>query len=147
MQEARWAPIKEDAVRSDKVNPRLDEEQRHELSGLLQGAPIESRDDEHVQEAIGRIEPGRRPETAEASGDDISIDESAERADFSRWFERSWFPATGAELSVAAQERSAPEWVLWVLGANAKSRFESISDLWGHVRASPSTDADGGWDA
>lgn len=101
--------------RNDKNSRRLDEQRQHEVQGLVQGAPVSSREDFKEQEGIGPLEPGRRPETAEAVGDQPSIDEATVRAEFIRWLRPGDLPTTAPDLAAAAREDSAPDWVVQAL--------------------------------
>jgi hypothetical protein len=137
-------------VRNDKVNPREDEQRRHELGALLQGTPIEGRDEERVQEAVGRVNTAHRPESAEPASDGRSIDERWDRAEFARWFEPSWFPATAPELADRAVGRSAPDWLTGALARfPADRRVATIGELYDLASATGDLGPapEDGWDA
>jgi hypothetical protein len=120
--------------RSDKSSPRLDEQRKHEDQNLVEGAHVPGRDDDHLQEGIGRIEPGRQPLTAESVAGQPSIDERNERADFARWLRPSELPTTAAHLSETARDEGAPDWVVEALEELPGDRtFETIGAAWDAV--------------
>lgn len=124
--------------RNDKSSPRADEQRKHELSGFVQGQPVARRDDEHLQEEIGHLEPGRRPLTAEAVGDEPSIDETFDRSEFARWFRPSELPATVAQIRETAQDEGAPAWVIEALdGLDAGQRYDTIGEVWEAASPTP----------
>jgi len=118
-------------ARNDKSSPRIDEQREHEVQDVIKGAPVPGRDDDHLQEAIGAMEPGRRPETAESVDGQPSIDERNQRADFARWLRPSELPTTAARLCETAREEGAPEWVVSALDdLDPDTRFETIGAAW-----------------
>ncbi|HEX2574821.1 MAG TPA: DUF2795 domain-containing protein [Aquihabitans sp.] len=118
-------------VRNDKTSPRVDAQREHELKGFIQGAPVPNRDDAKLQEEIGRIEPGRRPEVDEPGPNgQPSIQETFVRSEFSRWFLPSAFPATAGVLVEQLRDEAAPDWVVEAVERLAPDqRFDDI----GHV--------------
>src|SRR4051794_13068129 len=97
---------------SDKHAPRIDEELKHEVSSLVQGAPLESRADEaREQEGPADGEPtpdslvqGGRPSP---SADALTHDEVEARAELARHLQPSVFPADRASLVDSARAMGA----------------------------------------
>ena len=118
---------------SDKANPRLDDQRKHETEGLTDGAPVMERDDANLQEAPTPGEPSsgaRRPETAEPAGGARSFDESAELADLARWFAPSAFPSTVERLRAEAWAVNAPDDIVAALdAADPEARIGSATEL------------------
>jgi hypothetical protein len=99
-------------MRNDKHSPLVDDEVAHRLQGFVQGAPVPTRDDSRLDEELGDLEPGHRPELDDHVAGQPSIADQQRRADFARWLRPSDFPATVAVVTATAIEEGAPEWVL-----------------------------------
>lgn len=125
--------------RNDKTSPRADEQRKHELSGFVQGQPVARRDDAHLQEELGHLEPGRRPLTSEPDADGHpSIDETFDRSEFARWFRPSDMPTTVGQLKQTAQDEGAPAWVVEALdGLDPAQRYDTIGDVWEAASPTP----------
>lgn len=116
--------------RNDKRSPRVADQLDHELQGFVQGAPVPNRDDNRLQEEIGRLEPGLRPLTAEPVGGEPSIDEVIDRQDFARWLRPSDLPAPGHLLAASAMEEGAPAWVVEALESGGDRIFDTIGEAY-----------------
>ena len=118
-------------MRNDKHSPMVDDEVSHRLQGFVQGAPVPSRDEPHVDEEIGRLEPGHRPEVDERVAGQPSIADRQRRADFARWLRPSDFPATVAVITATAIEEGAPEWVVDALSElDPDAAYDTIGEVY-----------------
>ena len=116
---------------SDKHSPRVDEELDHETRSLQQGAPIESRVEEHrEQEGPGEDQPTPEPHLAEATAS-LDLDDAQARADIARYLDPAAFPADREGLMDNAEANNAPEVVLERLQALPGGRtYEHLPDVW-----------------
>src|SRR4051812_19407057 len=116
--------------RNTTRSPRVDEQLEHEVQSFVQGTPAPHRDDDRLQEEIGRLEPGRQPRTAEPLGDHPSIDETFDRAEFARWFRPSDFPCSVEQMRETAVDEGAPSWVIAALDRlDGSRRFPTIGEV------------------
>ena len=116
---------------SDKHSPRVDEELDHETRSLQQGAPIESRVEEHrEQEGPGEDQPTPAPRLTEATGS-LDLDDAEARSDIARYLDPSAFPADREGLVANAEANNAPAPVLERLQALPAGRtYEALPDVW-----------------
>ncbi len=119
---------------SDKHNPRVDEEMKHDVESLLKGAPVESRAQEsRLQEDPG-VGPGTRRDVPESSGAGIPTDAADLRADIARHLASVRFPATGDDLVAAAEADSASAEVLRLLrGLPPGQPYPNVQAVWAAV--------------
>jgi hypothetical protein len=114
--------------RSDKANPRIDEQLHREVEPLERGAPAPSRAEEHRQaEAPGDGEPAPdvRPEITDDEG----------RVEVARHLRPSAFPAGREELMATATAENAPRWIIRALeGLPEGQRFDTPQEVWEAVR-------------
>lgn len=102
--------------RSTKHNPRVDEELRHEVQGMLKGER-ETRAEEWREtepSAEGDPDVDADPAGTLVGGTPVGMDADAveARAELARWLVRHDFPSTGARLVEAALEHHAPDAVV-----------------------------------
>ena len=120
---------------SDKHSPRVDEELDHETRSLQQGAPVESRVEEHrEQEGPGEDQPtpDARLAGGRATAASLDLDDAETRADIARFLAPSTFPADRDALLADAQRNQAPAEVLERLQALPAARtYENVQDVWG----------------
>jgi hypothetical protein len=120
---------------SDKHSPRVDEELEHETRSLEQGAPVESRVEEHrEQEGPGEDQPtpGGRLTGGRATAASLDLDDAETRADIARFLTPSAFPADREALLADARGNQAPAEVLERLQALPGGRaYENVQDVWG----------------
>ena len=120
---------------SDKHSPRVDEELDHETRSLQQGAPVESRVEEHrEQEGPGDDQPtsDARLTGGRATAASLDLDDAETRADIARFLTPSTFPADREALLADAQGNQAPAGVLERLQALPAGRaYENVQDVWG----------------
>ena len=120
---------------SDKHSPRVDEELDHETRSLQQGAPVESRVEEHrEQEGPGEDQPtpDARLTGGRATAASLDQDDAETRADIARFLDPSTFPADRDALVADAQRNQAPAEVLERLQALPAARtYENVQDVWG----------------
>ena len=120
---------------SDKHSPRVDEELDHETQSLQQGAPVESRVEEHrEQEGPGDDQPtpDARLTGGRATAASLDLDDAETRADIARFLTPSIFPADREALLADARGNQAPAGVLERLQALPAGRaFENVQDVWG----------------
>jgi hypothetical protein len=120
---------------SDKHGPRVDEELDRETRSLQQGAPVESRVEEHrEQEGPGDDQPtpDARLTGGRATAASLDLDDAETRADIARFLTPSTFPADREALLADAQGNQAPAGVLERLQALPAGRaYENVQDVWG----------------
>ena len=129
---------------SDKHSPRVDEELEHETRSLRQGAPVESRIEEHrEQEGPGDGQPtpdarlagegaaGARPAGGPGAGASLDLDDAETRADIARFLTPGAFPADRDALVADAEGNHAPDEVLARLRALPGGRaYGNVQDVW-----------------
>jgi uncharacterized protein DUF2795 len=120
---------------SDKHSPRVDEELDQETRSLQQGAPVESRVEEHrEQEGPGEDQPtpDARLTGGRATAASLDLDDAETRADIARFLTPSTFPADRDTLLADARSNQAPAEVLERLQALPAARaYENVQDVWG----------------
>jgi hypothetical protein len=116
---------------SDKHSPRVDEELDHETRSLQQGAPLESRIEEHrEQEGPGEDQPTPEPRLTEATAS-LDLDDAEARSDIARYLDPSAFPADRDGLVANAEANNAPEVVVErLLALPAGRTYERLPDVW-----------------
>jgi hypothetical protein len=119
---------------SDRHSPRVDEQLDHETRSLQQGAPIESRVEEHrEQEGPGEDQPtpDARLSGGRATAASLDLDDAETRADIARFLNPSAFPADREALVADAEGNQAPAEVLERLEALPAGRaYENIQEIW-----------------
>jgi hypothetical protein len=119
---------------SDKHSPRVDEQLDHDTRSLRQGAPVESRVEEHrEQEGPGEDQPtpDARLAGGRATAASLDLDDAETRADIARFLTPSTFPADREALLADAEANHAPEEVLERLRALPAGRaYENVQDVW-----------------
>jgi Protein of unknown function (DUF2795) len=119
---------------SDKHSPRVDEELDHETRSLQQGAPVESRVEEHrEQEGPGEDQPtpDARLTGGRATAASLDLDDAETRADIARFLTPSTFPADREALMADAEGNQAPAQVLERLQALPAGRaYENVQAVW-----------------
>jgi hypothetical protein len=120
---------------SDKHGRRLDEELADETRSLVQGAPTESRVEEHrEQEPPAEGEPvpdalltGDRGIPRE---DVLTHDEIEARTELARHLEPSVFPADRVALLASAERQNAPGAIIEALSGLPEGTFEHTEAVW-----------------
>ena len=119
---------------SDKHSPRVDEQLDHDTRSLTQGAPVESRVEEHrEQEGPGEDQPtpDARLTGGRATAGSLDLDDAEARTDIARFLTPSVFPADREALLADAGANHAPEDVLERLRALPAGRaYENVQDVW-----------------
>jgi hypothetical protein len=119
---------------SDKHSPRIDEALDHDTRSLQQGAPVESRVEEHREQegpGDGQPTPDARLAGGRATAGSLDLDDAETRADIARYLTPSAFPADRAALLADAEANQAPEAVLERLQALPGGRaYENVQDVW-----------------
>ena len=119
---------------SDKHSPRVDEQLEHETRSLQQGAPVESRVEEHrEQEGPGDDQPtpSARLTGGRATAASLDLDDAETRADIARVLNPSAFPADREALLADAEANQAPAGVVERLQALPAGRaYENVQDIW-----------------
>jgi hypothetical protein len=120
---------------SDKHSPRVDEELEQETQSLQQGAPVESRVEEHREQegpGEGQPTPDARLAGGRATAASLDLDDAETRADIARFLTPSAFPADRDALLADAEGNQAPDEVLERLRALPGGRaYENVQDVWG----------------
>ena len=116
---------------SDKHSPRVDDELKHELLPLTQGAPVGSRADE-ARELEG---PGGGEPAASAHVLQLAVTGPAavaSRRELVRHLHASWFPCDRTTLLEGASREDAPDEILALLEALPEGRrFRTMYEVWG----------------
>jgi hypothetical protein len=119
---------------SDKHGARIDEQLDHDTRSLQQGAPVESRVEEHrEQEGPGDGQPTPDPRLAggRATAASLDLDDAGARADIARFLTPSAFPADREALLADAEGNQAPEVVRERLQALPGGRtFQNVQEVW-----------------
>jgi hypothetical protein len=119
---------------SDKHGPRVDDELDRETRSLQQGAPVESRVEEHrEQEGPGDDQPVPDARLAEgrATAASLDLDDAETRADMARFLAPSVFPADREALLADAEGNHATDEVPERLRALPAGRaYENVQDVW-----------------
>jgi Protein of unknown function (DUF2795) len=119
---------------SDKHGPRVDDELDRATRSLQQGAPVESRVEEHrEQEGPGDDQPVPDARLAEgrATAASLDLDDAETRADIARFLAPSVFPADREALLADAEGNHATDEVLERLRALPAGRaYENLQDVW-----------------
>jgi hypothetical protein len=120
---------------SDKHNPRLDEEMKHEISGLVTGAPVEPRAEEwREQEGPAEGEPTPDSRLSGDRGipvsDELSLDAIERRTTIAQNIQGKVFPARPGELIESAREMQAPDWVVAKLTELPDGVYDHFEAVW-----------------
>ncbi len=120
--------------RSNKHNPRLDEEIEHEIQGMLKGNhPTRSEEFREVEpEAEGEPDTATSPNSTLIGGVPVGMTEDAvvARAELARWLDRADFPSDGPNLVEAALDHRAPDAVVDELRRLPEGEtYERIGDV------------------
>jgi len=106
---------------SDKHGPRLDDELKHEVAGLQQGAPVEP-----------RAEEWRTPEPPDEDADEQAPGTATEaRSELARYLRPSRFPARREDLLTEAVDQNAPDEIVDRLRRlPGDVAFDNVADVW-----------------
>jgi hypothetical protein len=119
---------------SDRHSPRVDEQLDHETRSLQQGAPVESRVEEHREQegpGEGQPTPGARLSGGRATAASLDLDDAETRAGIARFLNPSAFPADREALLADAEGNQAPAEVLERLEARPAGRaYENVQEVW-----------------
>jgi hypothetical protein len=129
---------------SDKVNPRLDEEMKHELSGLVQGNKDTHAEEWRLPEPSGEDQPelGLAPDESVhgAVPDGMTPDDVEARAQLAMYLTPGAFPGVREQLLEHVLDSSAPDVVVArVRDLPAGREFQNLGEVWralnggGHV--------------
>jgi len=117
---------------SDKHSPRVDEELKHETRSLEQGAPVESRVEEHrEQEGPGEDQPAPGALLTGGRTGSLDLDDAEARSEIARFIDPSTFPTDREGLLDDAEANNAPAAVLERLQALPGGRtYQGMPDVW-----------------
>ena len=117
---------------SDKHSPRVDEELEHETRSLEQGAPVESRVEEHrEQEGPGDDQPTPSALLTGGRTGSLDLDDAEARSDIARYLDPAAVPANREALLDDAEANNAPAAVLERLQALPGDRtYQGLPDVW-----------------
>jgi uncharacterized protein DUF2795 len=120
--------------RSNKHNPRLDEELEHEIQGMIKGGRATRSEEFREVEPVAEGEPdiGTDPAGTLVGGVPVGMTEDAvvARAELARWLVRADFPADGPALVEAALDHRAPDAVVAELQQLPEGQtYERIGDV------------------
>jgi hypothetical protein len=117
---------------SDKHSPRVDEELEHETRSLEQGAPVESRVEEYLeQEGPGEDQPTPSALLTGGRTGSLDLDDAEARSEIARFIDPSTFPTDREGLLDDAEANNAPAAVLERLQALPGGRtYQGMPDVW-----------------
>ncbi|SNR83184.1 Protein of unknown function [Geodermatophilus saharensis] len=120
--------------RSNKHNPRLDEEIEHEIQGMLKGNHATRSEEFREVEPVAEGEPDMNgdPHGTLIGGVPVGMTEDAvvARAELARWLVRADFPNDGPGLVEAALDHRAPDVVVTELQRLPEGEsYERIGDV------------------
>jgi hypothetical protein len=120
--------------RSNKHNPRLDEELEHEIQGMLKAERATRAHEWREVEPVAEGEPdiSANPEGTLVGGVPVGMTEDAvvARAELARWLVRADFPSSGPDLVEAALDHRAPDAVVDELRRLPEGEtYERIGDV------------------
>jgi hypothetical protein len=117
---------------SDRHSPRVDEELKHETRSLEQGAPVESRVEEHrEQEGPGEDQPASSALLTGGRTGSLDLDDAEARSEIARFIDPSTFPTDREGLLDDAEANNAPAAVLERLQALPGGRtYQGMPDVW-----------------
>jgi hypothetical protein len=120
--------------RSNKHNPRLDEELEHEIQGMLKAERATRSHEWREVEPVAEGEPdiSADPQGTLVGGVPVGMTEDAvvARAELARWLVRADFPNTGPDLVEAALDHRAPDVVVEELRRLPEGEtYERIGDV------------------
>jgi hypothetical protein len=115
-----------------KHGPRLDDEMAHEVRGLVQGAPADSRVEEFRDpEPSGEDQPEPRGHLAGGAPPGMTYEEVEERSRLGRYIPRSSLPGDREALVIGASQLNAPDDVLAELARlPAGETFQTVNEVW-----------------
>ncbi|GAA3642408.1 hypothetical protein GCM10022224_000910 [Nonomuraea antimicrobica] len=118
---------------SDKHNPRLDDQQKHETEGLIRGGGTthaeEWKQPEAMpaagEDALGSYPPGHAPGTAAGiTPRGVNI-----RSDLAKWLSDARWPASKEELARHAERADAPDRVSDMVESLPERRYVNVADV------------------
>ena len=120
---------------SDKHNPRVDDQLKHETAPLTHGSGVESHSREEYQQeppAEGERVPNAatRPDVEMPDGLGIDPADADARAELASYLPGDVFPARSEELVSAAQRANAPAAVLGQLRALPDDQYDNVQAVW-----------------
>jgi hypothetical protein len=120
--------------RSNKHNPRLDEEIEHEIQGMLKSGHATRSEEFREVEPVAEGEPdiAGSPDSTLIGGVPVGMTEDAvvARAELARWLDRADFPSDGPALVEAALDHRAPDAVVDELRRLPEGEtYERIGDV------------------
>jgi hypothetical protein len=120
--------------RSNKHNPRLDEELEHEIQGMLKGNHATRSEEFREVEPVAEGEPdvNDSPNSTLLGGVPVGMTEDAvvARAELARWLDRADFPSDGPTLVEAALDHRAPDAIVDELRRLPEGEtYERIGDV------------------
>jgi hypothetical protein len=127
-------------VTSDKHNPRVDEQMRHDSASFLQGAPVDARvDEQRRQEGLGP-RPGQAsadavpPDRARGTSEGMAPIDVDRRSELASYVAGAIFPGDRDDLLEAAHQRQAPQAVIDLIeGLPAGQPFDRFESVWERV--------------
>ena len=137
-------------ARKRQAQPRLDDQLDHETRSLQQGAPVESRVEEHRERGPGDGQPTPKARLAggRATAASLDLDDAEARGDIARFLTPSAFPADREALLADAEGNNATAEVLERLQALpevAPTRTSRTSGAPSAARSSTASDRRPTW--
>ncbi|MEV0383116.1 DUF2795 domain-containing protein [Nonomuraea sp. NPDC050643] len=118
---------------SDKHNPRLDDQQKHETEGMIRGGGpthVEEWKEPEALPASGEeylrsYPPGHAPGTP----DGITPQGVAVRSDLAKWLSDAHWPASKDDLERHAERADAPDAVADLVASLPDRRFRNVAEV------------------
>ena len=121
---------------TSKLNPRVDDQLKHETASLTHGAGVDARaqGDRRDQDPVEAANPAERPDVADGGGDGISVHDADQRAELARAVAAAHFPARGGDLVTAATKAFAPGVLLSALRSlPGDQMFANVQAVWAAI--------------
>lgn len=119
---------------SDKHSPLVDDQLKHETEGMLRSGhgthAEEWKDPEPSGEDQPQVDASANGSLVGGTPDGLDADDVNRRAELATYLSKEMWPATTAQLFAAAEERSAPDWVMARLSGLPDATYETLGEVW-----------------
>jgi len=118
---------------TSKLNPRIDDELKHETASLTHGAGVDAhaRDDRRDQDPVDMPNPADRPDLPDVGGSGIPTFDADQRAELARVIAPATFPASRQQLVEVAEREFAPGVLLGALRSlPGDEEFANVQAVW-----------------
>jgi hypothetical protein len=118
---------------TSKVNPRIDEQLKHDTASLTHGSGVDARARSELrqQDPVDMPNPADRADVPDPGGSGISLHDADQRAELARVIAPAHFPARRDDLLAVAQAEFAPGVLLGALRSlSPDQEFVNIQAVW-----------------